>query len=103
MGKKIEINLVDHLNIGVIKELFTKELEMAKDTGKGTYEELERARQHLERARGMYVTLTTLELVPVEFVETAGEDLIRIEDKLNDIQRELEVGAFARHLKRRCL
>lgn len=101
MGRKIEIDFVDHLNIGIIKELFTKELEMATDTGKGTYKELEKARQHLERARGMYITLATLELVPVEYVETAGEDLTRIEDKLSDIMREKELVSVARHMQRR--
>lgn len=101
MGKKIEIDLVDHLNVGVVIKLLAKELEMAKETGKGTYRDLKKARQHLERARGMYIALATLELVSIEFAETAGEDLTRIEDKLNDIQREKELVSVARHMQRR--
>lgn len=91
---------MDHLSVGVVTKLLTKELEMAKDTGKGTYKELVTAWLHLERARGIYITLATLELVSVELAETVGEDLTRIEDKLLDIKREKDKEVAARYMQR---
>lgn len=100
MSQKIEINLVDYLNVDLVMQLLAKELTMATDTGKGSYRELDNAKTHLERARGIYIALSTLELVPVEYAETVGEDLTRIEDKIAAIQHEKETEAYARHMQR---
>ena len=100
MAKTISINLADHLNVELAKRILAKELTMATDVGKGTYREVDNARTHLERARGIYIALSTLELVPVEYAEMVGEDLTRIEDKIAATQREKEAEAYARHMQR---
>lgn len=100
MGKKIEINLVEHLDVKNVMEQITYELQMAKNTGKCTYQELENALIHLERARGAFTALFLLDLMPVEFEMATVEDINRITDKLADIRRKKEQEAVARRMKR---
>ncbi len=101
MSKKIEINLVDYINIRVVEELLTKVLTMAKDTGRGSYRETENARMHLERARGMYTTLSLLQLLPTDIGGAMEDDIARIEQKIISTQKEKEAEAYARHMQRR--
>ena len=103
MGKKIEINLVEHLDVKNVMEQITYELQMAKNTGKCTYQELENALIHLERARGAFTALFLLDLIdlmPEEFEMATVKDLNRITDKLTDIRRKKEQEAVARRMKR---
>lgn len=88
MGKKIEINLVEHLDVKNVMEQITYDLNMAKNTGKCTYQELENALIHLERARGAFTALFLLDLLPEEFERATVEDINRITDKLTDIREK---------------
>ena len=101
LSQKIEINLVDYLNIRVVEELLTKELTMAQDIGKGSYRETENARMHLERAKGMHTTLSLLQLLPTDIGGVMEEDIARIEQKITTTQKEKEAEAYARHMQRR--
>ena len=103
MGKKIEINLVEHLDVKNVMEQITYELQMAKNTGKCTYQELENALIHLEQARGAFTALFLLDLIdlmPEEFEMATVKDLNRITDKLTDIRSKKEQEAVARRMKR---
>jgi len=96
MGKKIEINLAEHLDVKNVMEQITYDLNMAKCT----YQELENALIHLERARGAFTALFLLDLMPEEFVMATVKDLNRITDKLTDIRSKKEQEAVARRMKR---
>lgn len=98
---KIEIDITDHINVESVKEKLNIELTSASITGRGTYREIEKARMHLHRAQGLYIALAQMEVISDNYAEDVSEDLTRIESKINDIQREKEQEAVARHMKGR--
>lgn len=99
--KKIEIDLANYLDVRAATERLYIELEQASVVGRCTYGEIEKARGHLERARGMYIALVFLELISNEFAEVVTEDITRIESRLDDIQREKSQEAVARRMQRK--
>ena len=100
---KIEIDLANYLDVEAATERVYTELEQASVVGRCTYGEIEKARGHLERARGMYIALAIFELISNEFAEVVTEDITRIESKLDNIQREKSQEVVARHMQRRHL
>lgn len=100
MSKVIEIKMVDHLDVNEVKKSLAIELTSASITRQGTYRDIEKAKSHLERARGMYLALKILDLMSARYAEDVEYDLDRITDKLETLQREKMAESVFRNLIR---
>lgn len=92
---------VSKLNVDVMKTQMVGCFRRAMQTGRGSYNDIEMAKQALERGKGIYQTLETLDLLSNKERLIAIADIEYIEDKMASIQRERMVEIFERHLPRR--
>lgn len=99
MSQVIKVDLSHHLDINGAKTLIEVELTSASIVGRGTYREIEKAKTHLAEAKGMYKALNILGLMSDRYAENVLDDLNRIADKLDTLQREKEAESMARHLR----
>jgi hypothetical protein len=92
---------VDKHKIQKTKDTMRKFLELATNTGKGTYREITSAQMMLERAKGMYDALSGMGLLDTIEQTNALDDIVRIGEKIDMVYREKEAEALARHMQRK--
>ena len=92
---------VEKLNVDIMKTHMARCFNQAMNTGKGFYSDIKTAREALEKGKGIYQTLDTLDLLSNKERLIAIADIEYIEDKMASIQRERMVEIFERHLPRR--
>ena len=93
--------VVDGINVRIVKDLMNKAFIKAIVSNKGTYSELEAAKENLEHGRGIYLCLEHLGLLNEEEVFRAKQDIERIESKIKTTRQEKEAEMYARHMQSR--
>ena len=92
---------VSKLNVDIMKTQMVGCFRRAMQTGRGSYNDIEMAKQALEKGKGIYQTLETLDLLSNKERLIAIADIEYIEDNIEALNKAKIVEIFERHKPRR--